>query len=381
MIYLQDGVSRGATMRQEFVSEGWGGHSEAARPELSIIVPVYNGASTLAACLTALIEAPGPSREIIVADDASRDRSAAIAEAMGARCVKGEANRGAAAARNLGASQARAENLVFVDSDVVVHADALTQIAQFFATHPEHSAVFGSYDAEPAAKGFVSQYRNLLHHFTHQNGMAEAETFWTGLGAIRRSAFEQVDGFNESCRYVEDIELGLRMSSEGRRIALEAGLQCKHLKAWSLLEMAKMDIWYRALPWSSMLLARRRLTSDLNTSNACRLGVASAFLIALSLLLAWFSPSFLGVTAAAATSMLISMRPLLRFLREERGLAFAARSVPVHLVHLLCACAGFSVALLRHAGESLIVVGRGYAPATGLGTKRSLVQATDSPYS
>ena len=58
----------------------------------------------------------------------------------------------------------------------------------------------------------VSQYRNLLHHFVHQHGHAEASTFWAGCGAIRRAAFDAVGGF-DAARFprpsIEDIELGL----------------------------------------------------------------------------------------------------------------------------------------------------------------------------
>ena len=61
----------------------------------------------------------------------------------------------------------------------------------------------------------------LLHHFTHQNGTFEAETFWTGLGAIRRSVFEQVDGFSDDPMLLEDVELGLSLRADGFRIALD----------------------------------------------------------------------------------------------------------------------------------------------------------------
>ena len=237
------------------------------------------------ACLKALIEAPGPSREILVSDDASQDNSVEIASSMGVSTIRNDVNRGVGAARNAGASKARAPILVFVDCDVVIHPDALNRIAAFLETNPQYSAVFGSYDAKPTARNFVSQYRNLLHHFTHQNGRFEAETLWTGLGAIRRSVFEHAKGFCEARPCLEDVELGLRLSSEGFRIALDPSLTCTHLKAWTLFGMAKTDLFYRALPWSALLLERRRLTNDLNTNGNGRLGVASIFLAATSLLL------------------------------------------------------------------------------------------------
>jgi GT2 family glycosyltransferase len=338
-------------MRQERSLGGWDGCADNAPPKLSIIVPVHNGAATLSACLKALIEAPGPSREILVSDDASRDNSLEIACSMGVAMTRNDVNCGAGAARNAAAAKARAPILVFVDCDVIIAPDALNRITAFFEANPQYSAVFGSYDANPPAANLVSQYRNLLHHFVHQHGRFEAETFWTGLGAIRRSVFEHAKGFRELQHFVEDIELGVRLSSEGFRIALDPSLTCTHLKTWTLVEMARTDLYDRAIPWSALLLERRRLTNDLNTNLNGRLGVASIFLAAMSLLLAMAWPGFGLVALAAMVFVLISMRPLLQYFYRERGALFAARCVPLHVIHLSCACSGFLIALLRHVGN------------------------------
>ncbi len=335
-------------MRLEQAARGWGGQYNETPPRLSIIVPVHNGAATLPACLKALIEAPGPSREIIVSDDASDDNSAEIARSMGALAIRSDVNRGCGPARNEAVLQARSPILLFVDSDVVIHADALERITEFLDGNARYAAIFGSYDAKPSAGNFVSQYRNLLHHFTHQTGKFEAETLWTGLGAIRTSAFEHVGGFSEDRRTLEDIELGLRLSSNGFRIGLDRNILGTHLKAWTLPSMVKTDIFYRALPWSTLILEQGRLTNDLNTNGNGRLGVASVFLATVSLLLSPAWPGLGLVAIAALISMLVSIRPLLRYLRRERGLWFALRSIPVHFVHLLCANAGFLMALARH---------------------------------
>lgn len=340
-------------MRRERDTGGSGGQYDSGPPKLSIIVPVHNGAATLPACLKALIEAPGPSREILVSDDASDDNSAEIALSMGVLVLRGDVNRGVSAARNAGVLQTRAPILLFVDCDVVIHADALERITDFLEGNANCSAIFGSYDAKPSAENFVSQYRNLLHHFTHQNGKFEAETLWTGLGAVRRSAFEHVGGFCEDRGTLEDVELGLRLSANGFRIALNREILGTHLKSWTVLTMVKTDIFYRALPWSALILERGKFTNDLNTNRNGRLAVASAFLVTVSLLLSPALPGFGLVAIAAMISMLVSIQPLVRYLRRERGLIFAVRSVPVHFVHLLCASAGFLMALTRHVARGL----------------------------
>ena len=170
-----------------------------------------------------------------------------------------------------GVKHARAPILVFVDCDVVIHSDALERIAKFFSENQDYAAIFGSYDATPAAPQFVSQYRNLLHHFTHQNETSEAETFWTGLGAVRRSAFDQVGGFRREYGPIEDVAFGLELVDSGFRIALDPRLLGTHLKRWTLYAMIKTDIFDRAVPWATMVLNRRRFTNALNTSPPTRL--------------------------------------------------------------------------------------------------------------
>ena len=109
---------------------------------------------------------------------------------------------------------------MFVDADVAVHPDAFTRLRAAFAADRDLVAVYGSYDDSPADRATVSAFRNLLHHHVHQSGAGPAETFWTGLGAVRRSHFLAVGGFDEA-RYphpsIEDIDFGHRLAPTGAR--------------------------------------------------------------------------------------------------------------------------------------------------------------------
>jgi glycosyltransferase involved in cell wall biosynthesis len=87
----------------------------AGDPRVSVVVPTRDRPGPLAACLAAL----GEQAEVIVVDDGSRDRAgvaAVVAGAPHARLVRGE-GRGPAAARNLGAAEARAPIVCFTDDD------------------------------------------------------------------------------------------------------------------------------------------------------------------------------------------------------------------------------------------------------------------------
>src|SRR4030095_4254595 len=234
---------------------------------LSIIVPAYNNPRDLAECLDALrAEAPAEV-ELMVVDGGSTDGTGAGAEARGARLLRLTRNSGPGAARNHGAAHARGEVLLFVDSDVGVARGTLDRVLRTFDEDRELAALFGSYDDDPRASSLVSRYRNLLHHFVHQEGNPQAATFWAGLGAVRRTVFLAVGGFHAALfarASIEDIELGYRLRRAGHRIRLDRALQGKHLKRWGFWSMLRTDVIGRAIPWSRLILETRYAPEDLN---------------------------------------------------------------------------------------------------------------------
>lgn len=291
--------------------------------------------------------------EVLVVDDGSSDRTVSIAEACGVEVVRQQLNEGPAAARNAGARRASGGILIFVDADVVLAPDALRRIVDGFTRDPGLQAVFGSYDAEPSAGSLISDYRNLLHHFTHQTGRAEATTFWSGCGAVRTGAFLSVQGFDErpDLNYIEDVDLGQRLVRAGFRIRLDKGLLATHRKRWTLVGMVRTDVLHRARPWFRLILGGRGLTSDLNLRWSQRvavpLTVVGAGLLAASPLLGG-SAALLGALALAAALGLSG--PFFSFLARARGALFAAACMPLHLIHHLSSAAGALLAVWQSFG-------------------------------
>ena len=189
------------------------------REKVAVIIPVHNKPDELDACLDAVVRAGVGADQVVVVDDASPgEATARVARRHGVHLVRRNRRGGPAAARNAGVAAVHdAQTLFFVDSDVVVAPDVLSRLERALA-EPSVGAVFGSYDAAPAVAAPVSRYRNLLHHFVHQEGAEEAWTFWSGCGAVRREAFLAVGGFDENWDWVEDIELGYRLSKVGLKV-------------------------------------------------------------------------------------------------------------------------------------------------------------------
>lgn len=326
---------------------------------ISIIVPVHDNARELADCLRALGVPAPPGCELVVVDDASSDGSAAVADALGVRVIRLPRNLGAAAARNHGARTTEGEILFFVDSDVVVDADAVARVRATLETRGDLAAVFGSYDAHPRAPGIVSQFRNLLHHYMHQTGNPDAFTFWAGCGAVRRAAFDAVGGFDPRVRGLEDVELGYRLRAAGHRILLDKGLLGTHLKRWTLGSMIRTDIALRAVPWARLVLDGQTTPRDLNLARGQRLSLGLVALGVVSLFLVAYDSRWLALTAFALLAVGLLNRRLYAFFRRVRGTGFALACFPLHLLYFVCGGLGFAYAWLeRRLGSRALAAAR-----------------------
>jgi GT2 family glycosyltransferase len=255
---------------------------------VSVIIPVFNGATDLDRCLSAVHRSDWPTVECVVVDDASTDqRVADIALQHGVQLERMEQRGGPATARNVGVKRSRGEVLFFTDADVLLHSDAISEAMAVLDTHPDVAAVFGSYDDMPDDDSFLSRYRNLYHHWNHQVANAEASTFWTGCGAVRRKPFVELGGFSADYKRpsIEDIELGYRLREAGYRIRLLKAMLGTHLKHWDFWDMVRTDIFRRGAPWVALLRQYRSVPADLNLNSRARIATISAALLALSLVL------------------------------------------------------------------------------------------------
>jgi glycosyltransferase involved in cell wall biosynthesis len=201
----------------------------------SVIIPAYNAAATLEACLQALLRqtVSAESYEIIVVDDASTDSTAAIATSNGARIVTLPVNQGRSHARNAGAQAATAPILLFTDADCEPFAD---WIEQMLAPFERDAAVVG-------VKGtYRNKQHNLVARFTQleledkydtmaqQDQIAFIDTYSAGF---RRDVFLANDGFDPALTYslLEDQDFSFRLAAQGHKMvfAPDAHVFHRHL--------------------------------------------------------------------------------------------------------------------------------------------------------
>lgn len=179
----------------------------------SIIIPAYNEERYLPRLLDSIAVAKsnysgGPDRvEVIVADNDSTDRTAEVATAHGARVVRVEKRR-IAAARNGGGRAARGEILCFIDADSAVHPETFEAIDRAMASG---RYIWGATGVILERKSFA-----LLVTYCLMMPMVFLTGIDTGVAFCRREDFEAVGGYDESRMYAEDVILPLALRRLGR---------------------------------------------------------------------------------------------------------------------------------------------------------------------
>lgn len=182
---------------------------------ISFVVPAYNEEALIGRTLDAINRAAkccDEPYEIIVADDASSDGTADIAEANGARVIRVNL-RQIAATRNAGAREARADKLIFVDADTLVDATVIRA-----AIEAMNSGAAGGGSAV-RFDGRVPRYAKIMQPTLVRIFRASGIACGCFLFCTRR-AFENVGGFDEELFASEEIWMSQGLKRQGRFVVL-----------------------------------------------------------------------------------------------------------------------------------------------------------------
>jgi len=184
----------------------------------SVIVPVFNGAHTLDACLNALChQTIALSRyEVIVVDDGSTDCSAKVTARHDVILIRQD-HAGAAAARNRGALQARGRILVFTDADCEPYRDWLEQMLIPF-DDPDVVGVKGVYRTRQSslvARFAQAEYEEKYDRLARAGWIDFIDTY---AAAYRRDVFSEQGGFDPGFQFDEDQEFSFRLARAGYRM-------------------------------------------------------------------------------------------------------------------------------------------------------------------
>ena len=223
---------------------------------IAIVVPTLNEESTIARTLPAALaalaaldalaprEPPAAGSELVVADGGSRDRTVAVARALGARVVAGPAGRGGQL--NRGAAATTAEILVFLHADTTLPEGALAAIRAAIGGDGGDADDAGSRDgggedglpartartarkakaARPVLGGaFLMRFDDTGPLLRLGAWLINLRTRATRLPLgdqahfVTRAAFEQLGGYRD-WPILEDLDFAWRLRRHGRTVIL-----------------------------------------------------------------------------------------------------------------------------------------------------------------
>ena len=244
---------------------------------ISVIIPVHNGSQTLPACLQALKDQTRRPDEVIVVDDGSTDRTAAVAAGFGAT-VLSQTRAGPAAARNRGAAVARGQILLFTDADCAPATDWLERLAASFAD-PTVAGAKGCYrtrQPELVARFVQQEYQDRYDRMAGQPQIDFVDTY---SAAYRRDLFVATGGFDTTfpTASVEDQEFSFRLAQQGHRLVYVPGAVVfhRHNRTVGAYVRRKFRIGY----WKAVVTRRypAKLVRDSHTPQSLKvqLGLAA----------------------------------------------------------------------------------------------------------
>jgi len=213
-------------------------------PRISVVIATHNRPASIRRLLIELSAQtlPPADFEVIVVDDGSRTPVPEVSVPYRLAVIRQD-NRGAAAARHLGAQKAAGEVVLFLDDDMEAPPELLGEHARVHDGDPR--AVVLGWIKRPAGavmplfERFHARYLDDLASDVHggKRTMTGIDVY-SGNLSMRRSQYLKVGGFDVSLGLSEDAELGLRLENDGARFYVSARAQTLHhsdhvsLAAW-----------------------------------------------------------------------------------------------------------------------------------------------------
>ena len=200
---------------------------EKPLPRFSLVIPAYNEERFLPRLLDSVEAAAhryargAAAVEVIVADNASTDRTAELARERRCRVVP-VVKRSIAAARNAGGAAARGEFVGFVDADMQIHSGTFDAIERALASDRIVGGATGC-TLERWSLGLAVTYALFLP-------VVWLTGFDTGVVFCRRRDFEATGGYDESLRVAEDVAFLLALRRVGRKQGQRL-TRLRHVKA------------------------------------------------------------------------------------------------------------------------------------------------------
>jgi glycosyltransferase involved in cell wall biosynthesis len=192
-------------------------------PRVSVIIPAYNAAATIAGTIDSVTGQTLQDFEIICVDDGSTDATLSIIKQYGERVrLLEQANSGPAAARNHGARNSSGEYLAFLDADDVWAPQFLERSVAALDADPALSLVYCNC-ALADSEGVAIDTALIGNGFDHPPSLQELLTkLWPimpSAAVARRWAYDACGGYRDALKGAsfrfEDVDFWIKMREQG----------------------------------------------------------------------------------------------------------------------------------------------------------------------
>lgn len=208
-------------------------------PAISVVIPAYNSEETIQLSVESVLNQTLLDFEIIVVNDGSTDKTLEILENIQDPRLKilSCENAGAAAARNRGIANSRADLIAFLDADDLWSPEKLSDQLAAFKLNPSAGLVYSWSDYINSAGQFLCAGKRVLTSENHEDTYAKLlvsnflENGSTPL--IRADVLKELGGFDTSLKSSQDLDLYLRISEQ-----------------YSFVAVPKVQVKYRIKPGS-----------------------------------------------------------------------------------------------------------------------------------
>ncbi|MEK6690318.1 MAG: glycosyltransferase family A protein [Nitrospirota bacterium] len=319
---------------------------------ISVIIPNYNGASTIGKCLESVFSSGYKNFEIIVVDDCSGDNSVDIIREYPCRLVHIDRHSGASKARNTGVQNSRGEILFFVDADCLLQRDTLALAGKVFS-EDKNIIIGGTYTKIPYDDGFFSTFQSIFINYFETKHRDTPDYIATHAMIIDKQIFRDNGGFKEGffLPILEDVEFSHRLRRAGYRLIINPEILVQHIFNFSLLR-SLINGARKSMYWTIYSLKNRDLLADSGTASIeLKINVLSYFFILLFVLLYLLSGiSLFLITIPFILGMNLYLnKRLIKAFYETKGLFFTFFAIPYYtMVYPLGIGAGAFAGILNY---------------------------------
>ncbi|QPM67313.1 glycosyltransferase family 2 protein [Atribacter laminatus] len=186
------------------------------KPTVSVIIPTYNRAHLIDRAIQSVLNQTYQDFELIIVDDGSSDNTEEVVKKIQDNRIyyyKHDKNKGGSAARNTGISLAKGEYIAFLDSDDLWYQDYLSrQVSTIELSLPDVGMVCCG--IKQINQDFYKELKPSIIGFQFSDHLKRASGICTSAFVVRRSAFDEIGGFDNELKSFQDFEFLLRISSK-----------------------------------------------------------------------------------------------------------------------------------------------------------------------